>query len=252
MRIEQGFVGATFFKKAFLSKYGLKQIFDYNRPAVFYGMYPKQINLALAMKKPCVIVWCGSDALFAKDPKHNYRRIFKSGKFTHIAKSNMIKESLKEAGLMADIKLLPVTPFEYKGYKPETLGDSVYFYGIEKTGDLYGVELFKEVRERLEHANIPSIWLKPLQVGTALPSYRKSFCGLRLTKHDGMANTVVEMVLMGRRCLWNDQAPGCEPFRDTKDIMEFVRREQMRRMPDLEAAQAMKKFISVNDNWLNI
>jgi hypothetical protein len=82
--------------------------------------------------------------------------------------------------------------------------------------------------------------------------------GLRLTEHDGLPNTVIELGLMGRQSLCNAGTPASIPFdrNDVKNIAETIKQ----RIKDLDGeinygnqtdiAKQMRDFVNIGDEWL--
>jgi len=93
---------------------------------------------------------------------------------------------------------------------------------------------------------------KIVQYNSMSGVYDKCFMGIRLTPHDGLPNTVVELGLMGRRCVWNGNLPNAIPWMKDADIIEAVSKEKDRigqSFPDIRAS--MLNHISIGDEWLD-
>jgi len=100
--------------------------------------------------------------------------------------------------------------------------------------------------------------------------YKRSFVGVRLTEHDNMAMSCIEMGLMGRRSIFNGNIPcaipyPCAPY----DRYEPLTRKQwvwqdesllprigkmileMDREPDKFLAEEMREFVHDDKEWLD-
>lgn len=227
---------------------------------ISFGCYPgskKEIQMLLNQQDLVVVVWAGSDAMYMRMPKHRemMKAVKKASHFRHIAISQYIVKDLKALGIRHEF--LPVSQVNESMFSPEPMGDSIFFYDSvsSRKSVFYGSEIVKEIK-----AKMPGVkFVSGAQAGkthvsyASMPDvYRKCFLGLRPTPHDGLPNTAVELGLMGRRCICNHELPNCLRYRDVKDIMEIIEREQGRiGQTDVETAEKMKRYISIPDNWLN-
>lgn len=100
--------------------------------------------------------------------------------------------------------------------------------------------------------------------------YKQSFIGVRLTEHDNMALSCVEMGLMGRRSIFNGNIPCAIPYSDAQYFKydPLTRKQwtfqsdalqgQIERMileadrePDKILAEEMREFVRDDERWLD-
>ena len=250
MRITQAFVGAKNFKVSFLAKYGLKEYRHMDRPAIFFGCYTKQWYHLQVHQSLAVVIWAGTDAYnlrfnpkFCKFLQEHVGRIF------HVSISKYIEDDLKMAGL--PFRTLPITPHTYHGIKPSASGQCVYVYMPEVRQEFYGMPIIKELR-----AKMPDIVFKHASINTysrlelMRRVYPSCFIGLRLTQHDGLSNTVVEMALSGKRSISNAGYPCTIPWTDVDSIIQAIRQEKANPPDPEHIAKTMRKWLNIPDNWL--
>jgi hypothetical protein len=76
--------------------------------------------------------------------------------------------------------------------------------------------------------------------------------GMRLIKHDGISNTVIELGLMGRRCFWNETSPNAIPWDSVSGIAARVIEEsKLIGSTNTAIADATRNFINIGDSWLD-
>ena len=104
-------------------------------------------------------------------------------------------------------------------------GNKIYIYNGPKPGreDIYGKEYYEEVVKRLPEFEY--IYSSNLNYNyNDMPKiYRHCFIGLRLTKHDGNANTVQEMGAMGIPVIHNGEHKNSINWEDVDDIELKIR-----------------------------
>lgn len=249
---------------------------DSNEPVVVFGCYGGGTKADIQNHRGlCVIVWSGSDSVrlherpdFVRYCKDNKHRIF------HIAHSHWIQTDLKHWGLeYIDRVVIPLNLDSY--VFEEQASDMVYHYGTHQREWYYGTHLMKKIRTRWHpNKNFPFVFITT-QDGynkTELYEiYKQSFVGVRLTEHDNMAMSVVEMGLMGRRSIFNGNVPcaipyPCAPYNryepltrrqwvwQDESLMGIVSGmilEYRGTEPDKLLAEEMREFVSDNEDWLN-
>ncbi len=227
--------GALKFKEAIFRRWGFMEA-TAGYPVVMFGMYnQRDVDFFNNHKSHVTVVWSGSDA--SKD--HRLERDAR-----HIAKSSCVQKRLKKKGIESEI--IPIT-----GTQPETdihpMGDKIYHYG---RGKKYGEQYIDEIEKITGIEVVRTRWGMYKDIKSI---YRQCFIGLRLTPRDGLPNTVVELGLMGRRCVFNGDLPGSIPWEGIDDICNAIRNEYVRRHEDnSEVANNMCDFIDISDNWLKI
>jgi len=247
MRIKQAYIsnGVKTFKNQYLKKFDLVEVKDTSSPAVFFGMYTLgDFDCYLHHKGEIIVVWCGSDCLMLDVKK---AEIVKSKPATHIVKSKFMSDDLKKHNI--EHKILPVT-WQEPDLVAVPRGNCIFHYG-NGINNFYGDDYLPEIRKRTG--------LKVIQTTKdtytreqLIVYYANCFVGLRLTPHDGIPNIVMEMGMMGRRCLYNGYLPNAIPWRNIDDICASIMEEyRLRDINDTEEiSKEMKYFIDIGHNWL--
>lgn len=260
-------------------KYGFETYFR-NRhkkePVIVFGCYGGGTkNDIMNHEGLCVIVWAGSDSVrlhergdFVQFCRNNAHRVF------HIAHSHWIQTDLTHFGLKyIDKVIVPTNSKEYSFEKE--VGNSVYHYGTHQRLWYYGTHIVNKLEKKWGHnMRYPPI-IKTVQTAYGkkelYQAYKESFVGVRLTEHDNMAMSVVEMGLMGRRSIFNGNVPcaipyPCHPY----DRYEPMTRKQwvwqdeglvgvIEKMildywgtePDRLLSEEMHEFVHDNKDWLD-
>ena len=249
-RAKYGYVsrGVRFFKKKFLLKYNLSNYSDKaddREPLVMFGLYyPEDYSLYRRYKGEVIVVWCGNDA--RTKLTRATAALVKSRTARHIAMGKFISNSLKKHGI-ANI-ILPVCPTIMRK-RPVPRGDKLYFYGRRNT-DLYGDKFLPEI-ERRTGLEIIKTYLTTYTSEELQEIYSQCFLGLRLTLHDGLPNTVVELGLMGRRSIYNGGTPHSIPWTGIDDICESIMKEYKERKDDnTKIANDWENYLNINDKWM--
>lgn len=266
MRINQVCISPSlqYMLSRFRSKYKLEEYSNLLRPAIFFGCYSAHsIRQICNHKSLAVVVWGGTDAkllrqhLNHKGERTNlgtwYSKLIQQQYVRHIAISEYIAEDLKSVGLKHKcIPINTVLPKKFKVCKP---GKLLYSYGYTRRPAVYNRDLVKEVLRRLGNVQLVQGEIgtdKTILYGNMPTIYGKCFMGLRLTTHDGLPNTVIELGLMGIRCIYNGCLPNAVKWTGVKDIVTNIRKEQERiGLPNEEIAEKMRECITVSDDWLD-
>jgi hypothetical protein len=257
-------------------KYGFERytgcMSDRRNPVVVFGCYGGGVKRAITkMKGLVVIIWSGGDSVrlheepeFIEYCKLNKHRVF------HIAHSHWIQVDLKHWGLDYIDKV--ILPADLSGFKFEPHeGKSVYHYGTHQRKWYYGTHILEKLEQKWR--GNPRIY-KTVQDSFSRDDlyriYKDSFVGVRLTEHDNMAISVIEMGLMGRRSIFNGDVPcaipyPCHPYDryEPRTKVEWVWQDDslvdivgdmilnMYRAPDKLLAQEMREFVYDDEKWLN-
>ena len=81
--------------------------------------------------------------------------------------------------------------------------------------------------------------------------YKSSFIGLRLTPHDGLPETVLEMGMMGRRCVWNGDFPGCYRWETEQDIIDAILKERENiGKTNYKLVEDINNYMEQGNDWL--
>jgi len=82
--------------------------------------------------------------------------------------------------------------------------------------------------------------------------YKRSFIGLRLTQHDGLPNTVIELGLMGRRCIYNGDLINAINWRNIQDIIKIINTEKLKiGQINIQMANKMANSLNLDNSWLD-
>jgi len=245
--IKQGKVSnAIVFK--FLTKYNLEKYNNPNKPAIFFGCYtPSDINTIINHKSLAIIVWRGTDSQVINPEKLRYLK--KKTNIKHIAISKFIADDLHKAGI--EFKKLPIYPGKNIP-DPQPLGDYIYCYAPTFRYNYYGGQIIDQLKKILTEKFIITSSHKQYSKEQLIELYKKCFIGLRLTSHDGLPNTVIELGLMGRRCIYNDNLINAINWRNIQDIIQIIKAEKlMIGQTNIQLANAMVNFLNIDDSWLD-
>jgi len=247
-----------------MERYSIHNYNDTTKPSIFFGCYSETtVNRIFYHKSLSVIVWGGSDARglrkwaegiqFIKKRKRMYEKLRTIKNVKHIAISEDICEDLKKARF--NYRFVPVCPVLPNLFNPTELGSMIYSYGYKRKPELYGRKLVEKVERKFR-----SVTLLCSEIGnsTELPYekmrgvYDKCFIGLRFTKHDGLPNTVIELGLMGRKCIHNSNLPNAIRYESFKDIVGAIQSEStMIGCKNKELAEKTYEYINIPDDWLD-
>ena len=249
MRIKQAYVGASYFRSAFLAKWGLKYYYTAREPAVFFGIYKNQRQKLLNHQSYALAVWAGSDAMQIKPDFASKLR--NSPNIRHIAISSFISKDLDIHGIPHTI--LPITPEDYSLFKPAPLGDCIYMYLLPKKLKFYGADTLAAIKKELPNIKVITAGVGDHTRLELSKIYKKCFMGVRPVPHDGMSNTVIELGMMGRRCIWNGKSPNAIPFTNTKSIIDAIKAEHKKiGESNRLLSKKMSTFVDIGDSWLDI
>ena len=251
MRIRQCYSGLKNFKSAFRQKYGLDSYWSRTEPAIFFGVYKSQWMRIREHTGFLVIVWAGTDIVqLMKDPEM-IKHLKKRKDTYYIAISKFISDDMKKIGL--DHTILPITPFE-STIDPEIIGDAIYVYLPPDTGNIYNPKLVHELQERIEDIEFIISYSGRMSREDLIENiYPRCFTGLRLTEHDGQANTVMELGMMGRPVFWNGGTPQTYSWENVDQLEKEIRQlYQLRYEIDVERISTdVHNFLKLSNDWLH-
>lgn len=229
-----------FFTAPFLNKYNLTEYTDeIYEPVVMFGMYNSlqaDRDFYINHKGDLIVIWVGNDA------KTVNKEFIKQRSAKHIATSKFISDSL--SGI--DHIILPITPVKpVINIKPNT-GNFIYHYGDRP---IYKKEWIPEIEHRtglkVIHANHESFSKEELE-----KIYEQCFIGLRLTEHDGISCTVLELGLMGRRSIFNGGYPTNISWESIDDVCQSILYEYNNRSDPHIIATKIYNYLDIGDSWL--
>lgn len=235
----------------FFDKYGLRVYNNTKKPAIFYSAWSfGQIAHHTAFG---IIIWRGSDIIKLKSRLKIIKRM---KNIHHVSISSFISQDLDAVGIK--YKFIPIVGVNMNYYTPCPLGDEIYTYvptnNKSKYYYRYGMDVIEKIQQRCNYKiNIlgPPFKYNRKQL---LKIYKRCFCCLRLTVHDGLPNTVIEMSLMGRKSIYNGNIPGSIKW-DRNDIDKIVEKIKIEAQKigtiDNEYPKKIKKFLNVGYQWLD-
>ncbi len=250
--IRQGRISNSIGGFPFLRQWGIGPYTDPNEPAVFVGCYnpPEDFRTIMDHKSLGVLIWGGTDSDMIAAEK--LRKLKNKPNIKHIAQSGFIALDLVKAGISYERIPLTTVP---KIMNPSPLGDSVYCYTPLKANKprykYYGGHFLEKVVEMMPEQKFILTTPKQYSKERLFELYKKCFIGLRLTEHDGLPHTVVELGLRGRRCVFNDDVPGAIPWDNAKDIVGIIKKEKRRNPGTGRVALNMHDYIDVSYDFLN-
>jgi|SRR5688572_6568859 len=248
-------------------------------PALFFGVWSDEALTTLRRNKSLkIIIWSGGDINAAdyREAEVNERifrnvgEIRKLSKVIHIGTSPFIQKSLDGFGF-AHLKT-PVCVMNFDLYRPITKGDSIYIYtGVGGLESYYGFDMYDKVVEKYQDINFifaccgasyEFIKSTNYQFKYELKYYEREelikkvypqcFLALRLTVHDGIANTVQELGLMGIKCVHNGNGPSSLNYKTFEDICRHIDNERKTiGTCDEELATEVRRHLTLDPNFFN-
>lgn len=253
MRIKQCYLSSTVRKGGkffnFFNKYGFQRYHNPNEPAFFFGLYTYQdLDILRYHNALAVIIWRGGDSMRGM----NLKQAKKHPSAKHIAISSFIAEDLDRAGIA--YKSIPIVGSNVEKITPTPLGDKIYAYVPKDGYYFYGGDIIDKIRQACKYKIIVSTGPTRYTKSKLFKIYDKCFCGLRLTKHDGAANTVVELGLKGRMCFYNGNVPNAIHWSrdDVPAILDAIERESQKiGSTDTSLYEKMQQYLDIGEDWLN-
>jgi len=236
--------------KYFLKKYSLKKYDNYNKPSVFFSSW--NFRSIREHNSFGLVIWRGSDII--KMGKR-LKTIKKMKNIYHVAISSFIANDLDKYGIK--YKFIPIVGVNLKYFKPSLMGNEIYTYvpdtNSNKYYNRYGMENIKKIEKKCKY-RIKITSPNQYNRKDLVKIYDKCFCGLRMTKHDGLPSQVIEMGVMGRKSFYNGNIPGAIKWNenDIDKILEGIEKEAQKiGTIDLEYSKRIEKFIDVGSEWLD-
>jgi len=235
--------------KYFLEVNKLRDYSDKKAPAIFFGLYSKLCFKDLRDHKGlAIVIWRGSD-IFKKDRLQSVIKL-NNNNIKHIAISRSIEQDLKAVKIK--YKSVPLPGVKISDILPEPLGNEIYAYVSPKRFQFYGGHLLKQIKDRIPFKLNINTSCNKYTREQLMQVYKNSFMGLRLTEHDGIANQVIEMGLMGRVCVHNGNHPNAVLWKTVDDIVKVIEKEGLKiGSTQTMLSTAVKQYIDVNQKWLD-
>ena len=170
--------------------------------------------------------------------------------------------------------MLPFCITDINKYNPVIKGNSIYYYTSLLQPDKYGGSIFNIIYEKLKHKYNFIIGTGKEQeqykkkyyrsynflnhakyYSNMIDTYKKCFIGLRLTLHDGNANTVQELGMCGIKCFYNGDPllKNTITWKKAEDIIKNIEKESITiGKIDDETSINVKDYLKPNNQWLDI
>jgi hypothetical protein len=186
-------------------------------------------------KEKIVILWCGSDALFAKQDLARGKKDPWVCDRIHWAVSPWLAEEVRSLGINCEyvqvsfVHPVGLTPL------PDKFSVLVYVPSLKKA-ELYGLDLILNVARKLRTIEFKLVGLEEKIVPDAPPNlrvfgqvqlddfYRESSVLWRPVRHDGLSFMVLEALAHGRHVLYSYPFPGCTQISDPESACREIAR----------------------------
>lgn len=210
---------ATFFRDRFLKKFNLEQDRnDFDEKLVVFGCYnSRDMARIVNHRAEILLIWAGTDVLNVD----NLLILNDFSNIKHIAQSRDIYLKLLEFNFDPEYRQISLTDFDY--WKPVPLGDKIYIYTSQTRPDKYGKEMYEDIMsyygsERFIVSNY-NVYTQEEMRDIIYPQIKFA---LRLTPFDGLSESVLELGLMGRMVIHNDDIPNCLHYKDYRQIFNYI------------------------------
>lgn len=245
--ISQGRLSDSLGRFPFFKQWGIGPYNDPNKPAIFMGCYnpPEDFSTIMSHKALGVLIWGGTDADIITAEK--LRRLKGKENIKHVALSGFIARDLNKAGIPHVRIPLTIAP---RVMEPFPLGDKVYCYAPKTSYKYYGGHVLDKVMKLLPDVEFIVTSPRDYSKEKLLELYKKCFIGLRLTGHDGFPNTVAELGLRGRRCVFNDDVPTAIPWTDAESVVKIIENEKRLTPGPQKVAQDMYDYLDISYDFL--
>jgi len=234
--------------RTFQKMHGLSDYTNPDEPAFFYGLYRKDVDLMEEHKSLLVLIWRGSDIF---QPGHLEAVQKTKTNVKNVAISSFICEDLDKANI--EYAYLPIVGRPMEDLKPCPLGDELYVYLPQTRHDFFNADIVNEIKKKCKYKVNIATHINHYTRKELLKVYKRCFCGIRLSNHDGLPNQVIEMGLMGRRCVHNGELPGSIPWdkNDVDSIIDNINNEASKiGSVNKKLYKKTKKLINIGNDWL--
>lgn len=249
MRFTQSITTIEFFKDNFLKRWELDEYHNENEPVIFFGIHGKDSEYERHKTYKIIIPTVPSDVPDFKKLKNNEKTILILDREKY--PNYYIPENVIVKKEVIEIK-------DYSLFKPNTLGDKIYYYSGFKNGwgGHWGKDIINEIQKNIDyeiitttHNNITDYdSIESLKENF----YDKSFLNLNLSELNGMT-TVREMGLMGRKTITmrknNYYDYNCIINCKSIDDIIFNIKEESKKIGTLQDGINSH---TVGDEWLNV
>jgi len=228
--------------------HGLSDYKNPNKPTFFYGLYRKDVELMEKHKSLLVLIWRGSDIF---QPGHLEAAKKTKTNVKHVAISSFICKDLDEAGIK--YTYLPIVGRPVADLKPKPLGNEIYVYLPETRHDFFNADIVNQIKKRCKYKVNIATHINHYSRKKLIKVYKRCFCGIRLSNHDGLPNQVIEMGLMGRKCIHNGDLPGSIHWdkNNIDSIVDSINNEaKFIGETNKKLYKKTKKLIDIGEQWL--
>jgi hypothetical protein len=258
----------TFFKTMIMNKYNLVDYNDISVPAFFFGVYTDTdidaIKKHAGMK---VIIWSGTDIDYLNNKKvvPFVKELKKLKNIYHISNSEFINNDLTHFKM--PYKFIPVCGIDVTKFKPLKKSNCIYIYTSATSPLKYGSMIYMQVIKKLPQfkfiiaSNSTSYnnaktknkldkQIQNIKSDKVIDLYKQCFIGLRLTEHDGISYTVVELGLCGIRCIHNGNQPNVIKYQSVDDVVNIIKKESRRiNMEHITVRNNMLQWLNISNDW---
>lgn len=218
--------GLISFRRRFMNYFQFSNVISTEEPCVFFGVYTDS-DLQLLLKHTGLkyIIWGGEDANYRNRHAHaTINEIKLLHNVVHLAISQCIYTRLLNQGIspiFVEFNMVDKTLFQ--PIPRNELGKCIYIFNGQTQGreHVYGKSIYETVMQRLpqykyilsnktsvEHDFMPDV-------------YKQCFIMLRLTTHDGNANSVQECEAMGIPVIHNQSDYGLK-WETIEDVISHI------------------------------
>ena len=206
----------------------LKPYADVNAPAFFYSTQ-SITHIMLHHKGPAVMI-INNDI---RPIQNNLEWVKNRKDFYFISTSKIMSVYLDNLGLK--YVEFPWSVSSMEKITPHHKGNSVYFYtSCGKSDNLYGYHILPRLmKDNFPHLNViyarynPSLFPFVHYTKDQLKEvYKKVFVAVRLTRFDGLSDTVQALGMRGVKTIWNGGTPSALSYTSEQDIINHIRNEE--------------------------
>jgi hypothetical protein len=246
--------------------HNLKDYYDTMSPSFFYGIARKEdIDAIINHKGKKYVIFSGGDIdILYHINKNNYqtklrleyiKKLQELDEIYYIPRSSFMINDMKS--LFFNYKYIPFVGTSFFNFVPKPLGKKIYHYTYaDNQKYMYGWDIINKIKELkpeydflfLTHPNSYKNnleYCKENNISTCetneeiVKKYQECFISLRLTSHDGIANSVLECGLLGINTIYNDtKCSFTLSYNSIEDIINHIENEK-------------KNIGSINYNLIN-
>ena len=217
-----------------------------------YGGYPPLVYIIPKLfGKKVIVHWIGTDVLDASSQKR--KRLFWGMAHgivsLHLTDFEPLAEELKSLRIDAAVISLVPDVFTSQENIAWPTDNRVLAYMPEKRPEFYGSNLVFQLAEELAdlkflvigHSGKGAPQLPNVQylgvIDNLEPVWQQTKIYLRLTKHDGLSNMVLEALARGRHVIWSQKFPHCYYARTLEEARNAVQNILKLDKPNIEGTQ---------------